>query len=174
MTGWGGRIERAVEGTARAGSLVAGLAVLVITVLITYSVILRYFFGRPQIFVDELATFLLVVVICWGLAHTFRSDGHITVDLLVRRLGPRARAGLRAATLLLGAAFVAVVTWQTLDTTLRAYRYGRVSTVMLYPLWVPHLAIPLGFALLLAAMLLALVRSARRRGSVGSPPGSPD
>jgi len=143
-------------------------------VLITYSVVLRYFLGRPQIFVDELATFLLVVVICWGLAHTFRSDGHITVDLLVRRLGPGPRAGLRVATLLLGSAFVAVVTWETLRTALQAYRYGRVSTVMLYPLWIPQLAIPLGFALLLAAMLVTLARSARRRGCAGPPLGSAD
>ena len=174
MRTWGGRIERAVDRTARAGSLVAGLAVLVITVLITYSVVLRYFFGSPQIFVDELATFLLVVVISWGLAHTFRSDGHITVDLLVRRLGPRTRAGLRAATLLLGSAFVTVVAWQTLDTALQAHRYGRVSTVMLYPLWLPQLVIPLGFALLLAAMLLALARGWRRVKGGGVPPGSAD
>lgn len=151
----------AVDWTARAGSFLAGVAVLLITLLITYDVAMRFFLGRPQVFVDELASFLQVVVIFWGLAETFRRDGHISVDLLTQRLRPGPRAGLRVVTLVLALGFLAIVTWQTVDTALRAYRFGRVSTVMLYPLWIAQLCIPLGLALMLVAMLLALGRQVR-------------
>jgi TRAP-type C4-dicarboxylate transport system permease small subunit len=161
MNRWAGRLAAAVDWASRAGSFLSGLAILVITVMITYGVTMRYFFGRPQPFVDEQVTFLLVVVIFWGLAHTFRSDGHITVDLLTGRLRPGPRTALRVATLFLGLAFLAIVTWETWDTALRAYRFGRVSIVMLYPLWIPQLCIPLGLGVMFFAMLAALIREVR-------------
>jgi TRAP-type C4-dicarboxylate transport system permease small subunit len=173
MKRWSAWVDR----TARAGSFLGGLAVLVITLLVTYDVAMRYFLGRPQVFVHELASFLLVLVIFWGLAHTFRSDGHIAVDLVTRTLRPPLRASLRAVTLLLGLAFLAIVTWETWETALRAYRFGRVSTVMLYPLWIPQLCIPLGLGLMFFAMLVALIRrvellAKRKWPEAGA--GSPD
>jgi TRAP-type C4-dicarboxylate transport system permease small subunit len=151
---------------ARAASTLAGLAVLVIVALITYDVIMRYFFNEPQLFVDELASFLQVLVIFGGLAATFRTGGHVRVDLLTARLPPSARAWLRAVALLVSLVFLGIVMWTTTQSALTSYRYGRVSTVMLYPLWWPMLLIPLGLALLGAVMLAALVQQARAlRGS---------
>lgn len=146
---------------ARSASTLAGLAVLVIVALITYDVLMRYFFNEPQLFVDELASFLQIVVIFGGLAYTFRTGGHVRVDLVTARLPPRARAWLRLVGLLGSLGFLVIVMWTTLQSTLTAYRYGRVSTVMLYPLWGPMLLIPLGLALLALVMLVALVQQVR-------------
>jgi TRAP-type C4-dicarboxylate transport system permease small subunit len=77
------------------------------------------------------------------------------------RLPPRARAWLRLVALLGSLGFLAIVMWTTLQSTLTAYRYGRVSTVMLYSLWGPMLIIPLGLALLAMVMLVALVQQVR-------------
>jgi TRAP-type C4-dicarboxylate transport system permease small subunit len=146
---------------ARWTSTLAGLAVLAIVALISYDVLMRYFFERPQLFVDEVASFLQVLVIFGGLAHTFRVGGHVRVDLLTAHLSPRVRGWLRALGLALGAAFLVVVMWTTAQSALTAYRYGRVSAVMLYPLWVPMLIIPAGLGLMAAVMLAALARQAR-------------
>ncbi|HEY7517005.1 MAG TPA: TRAP transporter small permease [Methylomirabilota bacterium] len=149
---------------ARSASTLAGASVLVMVALITYDVLMRYFLNEPQLFVDELASFLQIVVIFGGLAHTFRTGGHVRVDLLTARLPPRARAWLRLVGLLASLGFLAIVMWTTLQSTLTAYRYGRVSTVMLYPLWGPMLLIPLGLALLALVMLVALVQQVRALG----------
>lgn len=141
---------------ARSAATAAGLAVLAIVLLITYDVAMRFFFEEPQLFVDEVASFLELFVIFGGLAYTFRTGGHVRVDLLTGRLPARARARLRVAALALGLVFLAVVIWTTAQSALTAYRYGRVSAVMLYPLWAPMALIPLGLALLGAVMLLAL------------------
>ena len=147
---------------ARAASTMAGVAVLAIVVLITYDVLMRHFLNEPQLFVDEVASFLQILVIFGGLAYTFRTGGHVRVDLLTTRLSGRARAWLRAAGLALSLAFLVIVIWTTAQSALTAYRYGRVSTVMLYPLWLPMLVIPLGLALLGVIMLLALAQQLRR------------
>jgi TRAP-type C4-dicarboxylate transport system permease small subunit len=141
---------------ARAASTLAGIAVLAVVVLITYDVAMRFFFEQPQLFVDEVASFLELFVIFGGLAYTFRTGGHVRVDLLTGRLPGRARASLRVAALVLGLVFLGVVIWTTAQSAITAYRYGRVSAVMLYPLWAPMALIPLGLALLAVVMLVAL------------------
>ena len=84
---------------ARSAATLAGLAVLAIVVLITYDVLMRFFFDQPQLFVDEAASFLEVLVIFGGLAYAFRTGTHVRVDLLTTHLPPRARARLRALAL---------------------------------------------------------------------------
>ena len=141
---------------ARSASTLAGVAVLAIVALITYDVAMRFFLEQPQLFVDEVASFLEVLVIFGGLAYTFRTGGHVRVDLVTAHLPRRVRAWLRAVGLVLGLVFLSIVMWTTAQSAVTAFHYGRVSAVMLYPLWAPMLLIPLGLALLAAVMLVAL------------------
>ena len=155
--------------TSRAAALLAGLGVLGMAGLVTFDVLMRYFFDRPQLFVDELASFLLVFVVFAGLAYTFRAGGHVRVDLVTLSLPRPVRAWLRVVTLALGLVFLGAVIWVTALSSVGSYRYGRVSAVMLYPLWVPMLLIPAGLLLMAVAMLVAFVRQVR--ASLGPPEG---
>ena len=138
--------------------MLSGLTTLALAVIISFDVLMRYFFNRPQLIVDEVAPFLLLLVIFGAAAQTFRVGGHIRVDLVTAHLRPAARAWLRVVNLALGILFLAVVIWVTAQSTLTAFRYGRVSAVMLYPLWVPMLLIPLGLLLMALCMAGALRR----------------
>jgi C4-dicarboxylate transporter DctQ subunit len=145
---------------ASVASLLAGFATLAIVLLISYDVIMRYFFDRPQIYVDEVASFLEVLVVFGGAGYTFLAGGHVRVDLVTGRVRPVARAWLRLFTLTLGLVFLLVVIWVTTESALTAARYGRVSAVMLYPLWLPMACVPAGLALMALTMLAALVKQA--------------
>lgn len=147
---------------AGVAALLAGFATLAIVLLISLDVTMRYFFDRPQLFVDEVASFLEVLVVFGGAAYTFRAGGHVRVDLVTGMVPPAARAWLRVITLALGLGFLALVIWVTTQSALTAYRYGRVSAVMLYPLWAPMLIIPAGLALMALAMLTSLLRQVRK------------
>jgi len=149
---------------ARAASvagLLAGLATLAIVLLVSYDVGMRYFLNEPQVFVDELASFLELLVVFGGAAYTFRVGGHVRVDLLTAHLAPAARARLRLVTLALGIAFLGLVIWVTTQSAVTAFNYGRVSAVMLYPLWLPMLLIPAGLVLMALVMAAALARQAK-------------
>ena len=146
---------------AGVAALLAGFATLAIVLLVSYDVLMRYFFDRPQLFVDEVASFLQVLLIFGGAAYTFRVGGHVRVDLITGHVRRGMRAWLRLGTLVLGVAFLSVVIWVTAQSALTAYWYGRVSAVMLYPLWLPMACIPAGLALLELTMLVALVRQVR-------------
>jgi TRAP-type C4-dicarboxylate transport system permease small subunit len=150
-------------------ALLSGISTLVIAIFISADVLLRYFFNSPLLFVDEVASFLLVLVIFGGLGYTFLGGGHVRVDLITTHLRPALRAWLRAGGLVVGIAFILLVSWTTLQSALTAFRYGRVSTVMLYPLWAPMLLIPAGLLLMSAVMLGALRR--QLRAALGPPAG---
>jgi TRAP-type C4-dicarboxylate transport system permease small subunit len=150
-----------IGGIAKAASLLGGLATLVIAGATTLDVLLRYFLNQPLLGVDEIAGFLQVLIVFWGCAHAFRGGGHIRVDLVTSHLGGPLRARLRVVTLTLGLLLLGVVCWVTTQSALTAYRYQRVSAVMLYPLWPAMLLIPTGLALMAAAMLAVLVRQLR-------------
>jgi TRAP-type C4-dicarboxylate transport system permease small subunit len=158
MTGRAARLARAIARTSKAASLLGGLATLLITGLVAFDVLMRYFLNQPQLFVDEVASFLQIIVIFWGLAYTFQVGGHIRVDLVTTHLPAPVRAWLRVVTLGVGVALLAIVSWVTGLSAITAYRYERVSAVMLYPIWIPMLVIPTGLALMTISLLVALVR----------------
>ena len=151
-----------IERIAKGAALVGGVVTLLITLLISFDVLMRYFFDAPQLFVDELASYLQIFIIFGGLAYTFVSGGHVRVDLLTNSLSPVRRARLRVVTLAISCALILIVTWVTLQTTLTAFDYGRLSAVMLYPLWLPMMFIPLGLGFFAIAISIALVRQIRR------------
>ena len=150
-----------IVGASRVAALLAGLATLALAVLISFDVGMRYFLDRPQLFVDEVGPFLLLLVVFGGAAQTFRLGGHVRVDLVTAHLPPPARAWLRVLNLAVGIVFLSAVMWVTVQSAFTAFRYGRVSAVMLYSLWVPMLLIPAGLGLMALAMAVALGRQLR-------------
>jgi C4-dicarboxylate transporter DctQ subunit len=148
-----------ISRASRVAALLSGLATLILAVMISFDVLMRYFFNRPQLIVDEVGPYLLLVVIFGAAAQTFRVGGHVRVDLVTAYVPRPARAWLRVVNLTLGIAFLAVVIWVTTQSALTAFRYGRVSAVLLYPLWMPMLLIPAGLFL----MALCMVETLRRQ-----------
>ncbi len=151
--------------------LISGISVLVITLLISFDVLMRYFLDQPQLFVDELTSFLLVAVIFLGTGPTFQKGGHIQVDLLTSRLSSRTQDRMRILTLLIGIILLAVITYETWISTAVAFRLGRVSAVMLYPLWIAMAFVPLGLILMglfMVVKLANLVRGKEKRKTAGS------
>ncbi len=144
--------------------LISGLGVLVIALLVTYDVLLRFFLNEPQLFVDDLSSFLLVPIIFLGAGPTFYRGGHIRVDLVTNRLKPKAQRRLRVVTLFVGLALLVLIAYETLVSTMVAFETGRVSAVMNYPLWVAMVFIPLGLSLMALFMAVGLVKQLRDKG----------
>lgn len=62
-------------------------------VLTTFAVVvLRYVFDWGSIAMQESVTYMHGAVFMLGAAYTLRHDGHVRVDILYRRMGPRGRA----------------------------------------------------------------------------------
>jgi TRAP-type C4-dicarboxylate transport system permease small subunit len=159
-----GSRNRGLERLSEWISVSTGLLVLAITLMVSYDVLMRYFLDEPQLFVDELTSFILVAVIFFGTGPTFQKGGHIRVDLLTNLLKPRTQSHLRVITLLIGIALLGIVTYETMVSTIVAFQVGRVSAVMAYPLWIAMSFIPLGLILMAFSMGVELVKVIRGKG----------
>ena len=77
---------------------VAGVALLALIVItISIQVFTRYLFGRPLVWVEELATYAFIWSVFIGAALGMKELRHIRIETFVARLAPRPQAFARAA-----------------------------------------------------------------------------
>jgi TRAP-type transport system small permease protein len=100
-----GRVER-----------IAGVALLtLIVVTISIQVFTRYIFGRPLVWVEELATYAFIWSVFIGAAVGMKELRHIRIDTFVARLAPRPRSLVRAGLWALATFAAVVVAVQALE-----------------------------------------------------------
>ena len=151
-----GRIFDAVLDT---GAVLAGALVLGAMLVTSVKVVFRYVLRQGLIGVDQLSGLLLLYIAFLGAGWVLRHEGHVTVDLLVGRLGPGARRRLEVVNSLIGAAICFVLAWYGTVEVVDSWRRGILIPAELEIPRVVNLAvIPLG-CLLLA---LQFVRRALR------------
>jgi TRAP-type C4-dicarboxylate transport system permease small subunit len=84
-----------------------------------------------------------------GFAPALASGKHINVDLLITKLPPQTNKALGAFVSLLGLIFSLVFLVTSAEMALNSYRLNMLSVSTLrIPLYLPQLALPIGFALL--------------------------
>lgn len=154
--------ERAVDAIARAAGAVAAVSVLLMMLIVGYGVVLRYGFGQPQVWTDELVAYLVVLAVMLAAAEVLRRGEHISIDLLTERLGARARRGIDIAGMIAVIALSAVLVVSGYDMAAFSQSMGIRSTGHLAtPEWIPQAALPLGYGLLALAALSRLLRLLR-------------
>jgi TRAP-type C4-dicarboxylate transport system permease small subunit len=80
-----------------------------VVVLIGAQVLFRYVLNHSLFWAEELGRILLVWITFLGASAAFRREGHMGVDLLVRRLPPFARFVCRCSVLVAASAFFLIL-----------------------------------------------------------------
>lgn len=134
-------------------------AMIVAAVAITCQMIwIRFVMNGSTVWQTEAVIYLMIAATLVGLPYVQRLRGHVNVDLLPIALPPRGRFVLAIITSGLSIAVVAVMLWYGYDYWHFAWERGwRSDTVWGVQLWIPYLAIPVGFALLLLQLIADLV-----------------
>jgi TRAP-type transport system small permease protein len=73
----------------RALVIVASVSLAVLSLLVIYSVVMRYVFSDAPDFVEPIALLLVIVIAMFGAALKVREGGHIGLDSLVKKLPPK-------------------------------------------------------------------------------------
>ena len=71
---------------------VAGILNLAMLLNVFYDAIMRYFFNRGSIALQEMEWHLVAMVFLFGMAYALKEDGHVRVDVIYDRLSPRWKA----------------------------------------------------------------------------------
>lgn len=161
--GLAARIERFVD---RVGRGISWLALLIV-VLMSVNVILRYLFSIGSVWGQELEWHLLVPLILFGVSYALRHGEHVRVDIVYGGLSPRQKNLIDLVSALLAIAIAALFIWLSLHYVQQAYEIGESSPD---PGGLPHRfllksLIPIGFALLLLQGIASALKCLHEPGS---------
>ena len=132
---------------------------IVASVAITCQMIfVRFVLGRSTIWQTEAVVYLMVSATLIGLPYVQRLRGHVNVDLVPMMLPRPLRRALAVLTLGLTLAIVGVMAWHGYHLFAIALERGwKSDTVWGVPLWIPYLAMPVGFGLFLVQLAADLL-----------------
>jgi len=151
------RATRAIE-RSLALALVAGVC------LNFANVVDRYLLGGTILGADELQVFIMVWTTFLAAGVVAWRGNHLRMDALARFLPGRLRGALRATELAVLALLAGVTLALSAQYTWSMFLLQQKSNTAGIPMWIPHAAVPLGFALiaLVAARHAVLALRARR------------
>lgn len=134
-------------------------AMIVAAVAITCQMIfVRFVLNGSTIWQTEAVVYLAIGATLIGLPYVQRLRGHVNVDLIPLSLPPRARYCLALLTLSLSIVMVAILFWYGFEHWhLTFERNWKSDTVWGVQLWIPYLALPVGFGLFFLQLLADLV-----------------
>jgi TRAP-type C4-dicarboxylate transport system permease small subunit len=150
-------LTRCMEIINRAVMFACMLALLAASLILTYSVMARYFLKLSTDWQDEASVFLLVGAVFLASATVQHHRGHVGIEALAAIL-PRAVNAVRLFLVdIASLAFCAFFSWKSWTLLHEAVVEGHTNaTSWAPPLWIPYGAMALGMSLLCAQIVLQL------------------
>jgi TRAP-type transport system small permease protein len=142
-------IDKGSERLARIIELVLAFAFMIAVLLNFTNVVGRYVFGVALLGSDEVQVFIMVAMTFLGAAVVTRRNAHLRMDVLLRFMPEQMRYLLRIAEQGLLVVLAGFVLSQSYVYAGSMLRIGRTSDMAGVPMWIPHGAVALGFALIL-------------------------
>ncbi len=137
-------------------------AMLVIVFIVVADVTLRYVFDSPILGSLDLTTLMLVVIIFSGVGYTAHMKRHVTVDVVVSKLGPRTCAIIESITGIMVAVLLGLIIWSSLLQANVLRVQTAVTEELRIPLFPFELFLVFGFLLLLLVVLGDLTDCVKR------------
>lgn len=147
-------------------------ALVLTSLILTYSVVSRYFFNVPTDWQDEASVFMLVgaTFCCTAYVQSYR--GHIGIEALATLLPPAVNRVRLFIVDLLSLAFCTFFAWKSWTLWHEAFVEGQTtSSTFAPPLWIPYGFMAFGITLLALQLLLQTV--AHLSNHAGNPRSAP-
>ena len=112
---------------------VLGATALTAMMLLTVADVVGRFFKHPIFGSVELVGFLAVIVMAAALPYTYKMDGHVGVEIVVRMLPKRIRLIIQVVTRILSFALFSIIAWQMFIYAADLKETGEVSMNLEFP-----------------------------------------
>ncbi len=151
---------RVVGAISTACGIVAALLILA-SVLITCQMIwVRFVLNESTIWQTEAVTYMMIGATLVGLPYVQLLRGHVNVDLVPMLLTPFWQKLLALLVLAFSITVIGIMAWYGYELFHVALDRGwRSDTVWGVKLWIPYVAMPIGFGLYVLQMIADLVAS---------------
>ena len=152
---------RAVSAASRLGGWLAMGLLASAAAIVCQMVFIRYVLNGSTVWQTEFVIYTVTAATFLASPQTLAEKGHVRIDLLSGRFGPRGRLALEAVAALLAAAFLIPLTWSGWHYFHKAWSNGWLTeTAWELPLWIPLLPLPVGMGLLCLQYVAEIMRMA--------------
>jgi TRAP-type C4-dicarboxylate transport system permease small subunit len=142
------------------------VAMVITALVLTYSVVSRYFFRAPTDWQDEASVFMLVGVTFFCCAYVQSLRGHIGIEALAGLLPARVNAVRLFVVDLLSFLFCAFFSWKSWTLWHEAWVDGQTtSSTFAPPLWIPYAMMAAGMTLLSLQLLIQVLARIAPKGN---------
>ena len=126
--------------------------------VVCHMVVVRYVLDQSSVWQTEFVTYLLIAATFVGSPYVLMTRGHVFVELIPMSLGPRPRYYLALFAYSVAVLFCILVAWVGWELFYEAWDNQWYSdTVWEVRLWIPYLAMPIGFGILSLQYLVDII-----------------
>lgn len=137
---------------------IAALMILASVLITCQMIFVRFVLERSTIWQTEAVIYLMVSATLLGLPYVQMLRGHVNVDLVPLWTRGVVRRVLAMLVLVATLVVIGLMTFYAYDMWHEAWKRGwKSETIWAVPLWIPYLALPLGFGLYLLQLAADLV-----------------
>lgn len=167
-----GLFKRVVDTLSRVCGVLAAFMIVVAVLITCQMIYVRFVLNQSTVWQTEVVIYLMIGATLIGLPYVQLLRGHVNVDLLPIWLGNTGRRILAFVTLISTAVMLGIMFYYSFEMWYVAWDRGWTSdTVWAAPLWIPYLAMPVGFGLFLLQVISDLFAVITR---VETPFGMPE
>lgn len=118
-------LDAIAEFTGTTTAWLTGIMVIIACIVVG----LRHVFDLGSIALQESVTYMHAAVFMLGAAYTLKNDGHVRVDIVHKKMSPRARAWVEVlGSLLFTLPLMIFIGWGSLEFVQESWRIGEGST----------------------------------------------
>lgn len=154
-------LERLLERFSMALLWVAGVAITLMMLHVAADVIGKTVFHQPMTATLEIvAWYYMVATVFLPVAYIQVHKKHLMVELFTRQMEPRKLARLEGMVAVLGAVYVGILFWLTLDHAITSTIDGELQDVTFFdlPVWPSRWFLPLAVGAMTLIMILQAIR----------------
>jgi len=149
---------RIVEWLSRVSGIIAAIMLVVAVAVVCHMVFVRYGLKESSYCQTEFVTYILIAATFVGSPYVLMTRGHVFVELLPLHLSGRPRFFLALFAYTVALLFCALVAWLGWELFLESWDNNWHSeTIWEVRLWIPYLAMPIGFGILSLQYLVDII-----------------
>ncbi len=135
-------------------AFVAGVLIILMMLAVGSEVVTRYFLNRAIVGVVDVSEILILYITFLAAAWLLRGEGHVKMDLVLKRLKPKAQTSLTIVTSIIAAIICFILFWYGARVTWDNFQRGIEEVgIMEVPTFAIVVIIPVGGFLLFIQFL---------------------
>lgn len=138
-------------------SYAGAILILAMTVLISYDVILRYFFNDPMLGAHEMVEYMLLTCFFLFLTDCWNASTHVRMGIVYEKMTGGVKKAADAFIGITGALLFGVMALKIWEELLYAFEADQISSELLMPIWPFKLVALLCLALFVAQLAMSTV-----------------